>query len=127
MILDDLTRRAIEKRVNRIKVLFVHLIVTISLALAIMWAVDQLGLPQKAEDIIPLAVLMFVGHAMWLLYEEGRNYIIHQEMGRTQESSADLEEKPKRNGPLALDDDGEFADSFYNEESGNDHVRQHGQ
>jgi hypothetical protein len=117
MIGDKLVLERVEKRLNGIRRLFVHLILTVVIALGLTWAVDQLGVPRKAEDIIPLAVLLFIAHALWVMYTEMRYRIVQEELSRAQESDANLDDKPKRGGSFALDDDGELVELIYEEDS----------
>jgi hypothetical protein len=102
----DLTRERIEKRLNQVKRLFTHLVLTIVFALGMMWAVSQLDAPKRLEDdLIPIAVLAFIAHALWVMYGAAKQFIIDQEIGR--EERTDME-KPKRNSHLVVDNDGEL-------------------
>jgi hypothetical protein len=58
------------------------------------------------EGIIPLVVLLFVGHALWVMSCEARHFIVQQETAAYQ---AGLPEKPKR-GEVGIGDDGELVE-----------------
>jgi len=105
---NSLTRERIEKRLSRMKRLFIHLALTIFFALAVMWSVNQLSAPARLEDdLIPVAVLAFIAHALWVTFCEAKYFIISQEMQREQHTDV---EKPKRGNHLVIDDDGELTE-----------------
>jgi len=97
---------------NRMKRLFIHLALTLVITLGIIYSVDNLGLPARVEDdIIPIVVLLFIAHALWLVYQEARYSIIQQEMQRS--AGDDEAEKPKHQ--LEISDDGELVEVFFDD------------
>jgi hypothetical protein len=92
----------------RIKRLFVHLVATLVIAVGMTVAAQRFDVPKSAaEVVIPAAVLLFIAHALWLMYREGQQFIIRQEIER-ERADAEMDEKPKREERLALGDDGEL-------------------
>ncbi len=70
---------------------------------------DRFNLPREIEGVIPAAILIFVAHALWVMYQEARNMILHQETERlSAESWSD--EKPKRQ-QFRISDDGELIET----------------
>jgi hypothetical protein len=107
---DSGREKRIQNRLKRVKRLFVHLALTLMIVLGIIYAVDQLGISARIEDdMIPIVVLLFIAHALWVMYQEAENFITQQE---TQRADAP-EEKPKHY--LALDDDGELTEIIEDE------------
>jgi hypothetical protein len=106
-----LDNRPLRGRVLRIKRLFVHLVATIVLALAITAGVDRFNVPRSVGDVvIPAAVLLFVARALWVSYQEATYFIVQQEAERErQRDESWSDEKPKR-GRLELGDDGELVE-----------------
>jgi hypothetical protein len=102
-----LDNRPLRGRVLRIKRLFVHLVATIVLALAITAGVDRFNVPRSVGDVvIPAAVLLFVARALWVSYQEATYFVVRHEAERDESWS---DEKPKR-GRLELGDDGELVE-----------------
>lgn len=110
MMADSGTQKRIQKRLNRMERLFTHLAVTLVITLGIVYGVEYLGIPAQTEDaIIPIVVLLFIAHALWVMSSEAKHFIIQQETGQASSSyNNEDEEKPKR--LLALDDDGELTE-----------------
>lgn len=94
------------KRFFRLKVLFVHLVATLVIALGVTLAMDRFNLSRAIEGVIPAAILLFVAHALWVMYREARAWIIHQEMRAETGSEA----KPKRQ-QFRVGDDGELIET----------------
>jgi hypothetical protein len=106
------------RRLRRLRLLFVHLVLTIILALGLTYLSNlepfslsifggEVHIPGAADSVIPVVVLLFVAHALWFVYREARNFIVRDEMPR-QETV--LQEKPKREQHFVLDDDGELVE-----------------
>ena len=105
------TEKHMQSRLNRVKRLFAHLALTLVIVLGIIYSVDHLGVPARIEnDLIPIFVLVFIAHALWVVYQEAVHTITRQEMQHEADYSA---EKPKRH--LALDDDGELTEIIYDD------------
>lgn len=122
---DQLMRERIDKRLSRMKWLFIHVVLTIILVLGLVWSVEQLGAPLQLEnDLAPLAVLALLAHAFWVMFYEARYFIIDQETRRNQPDNLDVSEKTKRDSHFAIDDDGELVE--VTDESAWDEKPKHG-
>lgn len=98
---DTIHERA-AKRIARIKRLFIHLMVTVGLAIGITVAVDRLGAHRNFEDImLPATIILFVAHAVWLMATEASNYALLVEMMRAQQQPP-AKQKRKRQLPERL-------------------------
>jgi hypothetical protein len=101
----------IRKRLNRLKRFVAHLVLTVVVCLALTLAIEQSWLPRSTEGVIPLLVLLYIAHALWIGYREASNFIVQQEIERERRrTDAEAAEKPKRGSRLALDDDGELVE-----------------
>jgi hypothetical protein len=89
-----------------VKRLFVHLAATIALAVGLTILIEQRGASRDLEFIIPLAILVFIAHALWLAYQVAQRVLGEQE----------AKEKPKRSERLADDDDGEVVAMMFDAE-----------
>ncbi|MBZ0287243.1 MAG: hypothetical protein K8I30_06485 [Anaerolineae bacterium] len=98
----------LQKRLNRMRRVFIHLVLTLIIVLSITWAVEQTHVPRSLENIVPAAVLLFIAHALWVVYQESSAFIVHQEMQRAGYDE-DAREKPKR-GAFTIDDEGELVE-----------------
>jgi hypothetical protein len=98
----------LRKRLNRMRRVFIHLVLTLIIALSITWSVEQMNAPRSIENLVPVAVLLFIAHALWVTYQESSAFIVHQEMQRTGYDE-DMSEKPKR-GAFTIDDEGELVE-----------------
>lgn len=107
-------RRAdrINQRLLRLKRLFVHLVLTVVLALSLTYTSNP-AIQSASDTLIPVIVLLFIAHAFKVMYREAEHFIVQQEMAA---QDAELEEKPKRGGRLVLDDDGELVEIFSDDE-----------
>lgn len=97
------------KRIYRLKVLFVHLVATLVIAIGVRVAMDRFNLSRDVEAVIPAAILLFVAHALWVMYQEARNMILQQETERLRVESLSGE-KPKRQ-QFRIGDDGELVET----------------
>jgi hypothetical protein len=114
MILHERLQDRIERRLQRRKLLTLHVGLTILVALTVVWAVDVFNLPSKTQDvIIPAAVLLLIAHLLWTKYQDSGEAIIRQEIQREQQG--DLYEKPKHR--MAIDDDGELTEIVYDQDA----------
>ncbi len=102
----------VTKRLNRIKRLIVHLVLTVAVALLLPLATTHGLISHDLEALIPLVVFTFIGHAFWLIYQEAQDRIVQQEIEREQQRVASLVEavKPKRAQHFSLNDDGELVE-----------------
>jgi low temperature requirement protein LtrA len=98
----------IEKRLNRFRRFFGHLVLTVIIALGTTKLVEDLGAPRQWENIIPVAVMIFIAHALWLMYREVKQMIIQQELQREQQTDLVWSDKPKRY--YVAEDDGELVE-----------------
>ncbi len=109
---ENVIRERAAKRLSRFRRLIVHLGLTVVIALGLTFAIDQFRLPRVVEVVIPLAVLLFIAHAFWLMYVAARDRITEQEFERERQRRADRARaavsKPKRAQHFSLSDDGEL-------------------
>lgn len=102
---DNAVESRVSSRLLRVKRFFVHLIVTLVVAVGLTAASARGWVANEAADaLIPAAILIFVAHALWLAYQEATYMIVQQETGD------DWDEKPKRDTRLAVGDDGELVE-----------------
>jgi hypothetical protein len=115
------TQQRIQQRLNRMRRLFAHLVLTLLIVLGIIYSVDHLGIPPQTEDdLIPIVVLLFIAHALWVGYQEAGQFITQQETQRG-DSYDELDEKPKHH--LGVGDDGELTEVISDEDVWDEKVK----
>jgi hypothetical protein len=63
------------------------------------------------EFLIPVVVLVYIAHALWIGYQGASSFIVQQAIERERRrTDAETAEKPKRGNRLILDDDGELVE-----------------
>lgn len=117
---NDVQQR-IQKRLNRIRRYIGHLVLTLIIAIGTTKLVEDLGAPREWENIIPVAVLFFILHTVWLAYREVKQYIIQQEMQREEPLDLNWSDKPKRY--YVAQDDGELVEVSAEEILEEEHTR----
>jgi hypothetical protein len=109
---EEAVRERVRKRLTRLKLFAAHLVLTVAVCLTLTLAIDQAWLPKSVEGLIPIVVLVYIAHALWIGYQEASNFIVQQEIERERRrADAEAAEKPKRGNRLILDDDGELLEA----------------
>jgi hypothetical protein len=113
---DELSQR-INQRLARLRWLFVHLAITIVVAVGLSLAMERMAVPDYVEAIIPTVVLLFIAHAFGVMWFEAKRFIVQQETAAYQ---TEMPEKAKHDDyvgvALLIGDDGELVE-FSEEET----------
>jgi hypothetical protein len=106
---EEAVRQRIQKRLRRLRLFVAHLVLTVIVSLGLTLATERAWLPKSLDGLIPIVVLVYLAHALWIGYQGVSGFIVQQEMEREQRrADAEAAEKPKRGSSLILDDDGEL-------------------
>lgn len=121
----DRIRQRVRARLSRIRRLIIHIVLTIGVIAASVYAAEEAVISQGMGAALSIAaVAVFVAHAMWLGYHEASAVITRQEIERERERAhSDAIEKEKRasSASYTITDDGELI-PIDDEQSYQDHA-----